>query len=229
MNVLENYFDTGKIPDYCSKEKLNKFYNAYLYNLHQSAYRTSWVALDEIEERLPKVWKCIGDKYLENSETDTDKLAMDIYSNGTYFPVFVMKLQGEKYKIRDGIHRVFVMRKLVEKGYWNEDHKILICTNEHVDSGNKERRFHIPMAVVDEFKENYRAIYDDMKEGLVKYIDQEKELAEYKTIKEGYLEFTCLSLLLRNAFFEYREKNGIAFKPSPVINNEEAWKKWRGF
>lgn len=229
MNVMDNYFDVNKIPDYCSRSKLEKFYNAYLFNLHQSSYRTLWVTLNEIKECHLSGWKCIKDKYLEDSEQNKDKLAMDIYTNGTYFPVFVKKQQDGKYIIRDGVHRVYVMRRLIEKGYWSKRKKILVSTDELLNPVEKQRVFHIPMVVVDEFKQNYAFIYNDLNEKPLKFVDEDEELAEYKTQKSGYLAFTCLSLLLRNPFFEYKEKNEFPIKPSPVINNQNKWKKWRGY
>lgn len=232
MNVLENYFDTNVIPDYCSKENLSMVYDNYLYNLKTCQYQTKWITLEEIEEHHLNGWKCIGDKYLEDSEHDKNKLALDIYRNGTYFPIFVSRQKEKPYKLRDGAHRLYTMKMLIKQGLWEKNRKILVATDEKVDGykAGQEFKFRIPMMVVDEFKENYAILYDELKtQSPMIYTDHNKYFAEYVTKRLGYLATVCIGLLLRNALFEYRSKNGDIIKPSPIINDYDAWLEWRGY
>jgi hypothetical protein len=231
MKILENYFNVSLIPDYCTEEKLNKFYGYYLHNLKTAPYKTMWVTLDEIEEREINNWLCIGDKFLEDSANDRNKLALDIYKNGTYFPLFVLKREGLTLKIRDGIHRIYCMRKLVEKGLWKKDRKVLVATDELTDDyyPGKNFIFYIPIVVAEDFKQNYSFIYRDIYESKLIYADKEKEFVEYRTKKKGYLTSVCISLLIRNALFEFKQKNGYPIKPSPIINDYNKWKEWRGY
>lgn len=232
MHILENYFDTNVIPDYCSKENLSMVYENYLYNLKTSPYQTKWVTLEEIEEHHLHGWKCIGDKYLEDSQHDKNKLALDIYRNGTYFPIFVLKQKGKPYKLRDGAHRLYAMKMLIEQGLWEKNRKILVATDEKVDGykEGQEFKFRIPTMVVDEFKENYSILYDELETNRpMIYTDHNKYFAEYITKRFGYLATACISLLLRNALFEYRSKNDDIIKPSPIINDYDAWLEWRGY
>lgn len=232
MKILDNYFDINKIPDYCSKDKLEKFYGYYLHNLKAGPYVTRWITLDEIAQFELKSWRCIGDKYLEESENDRNKLMMDIYESGTYFPMFVGKQRNEPYRLRDGAHRLYVMRKLIEMRLWNIERKILVATDEIIEGRKEDEEilYYLPMVVREEFKDNYTFIYRELDEKApLQYPDTEHELAVYNTKRGGYLAAACISLLLRNAFFEYRQKNGIPIKPSPVINDYAEWEKWRGF
>ena len=51
---------------------------------------------------------------------------------------------------------------------------------------------------------------------------------EWRTT-HGYMAQMMMCYLLRNAFFEYEKKNnGLRIPPSPVINDEAAWRAWRG-
>lgn len=232
MKVLENYFDTDRIPDYCTKEKLEKFYGYYLKNLKACPYKSKWVTLNEIEKREATSWECIGDQYLIDSKDDKTKLAMDIYQNGTYFPIFVTVAGDAPYKLRDGIHRIYAMRQLVDMGCWDKERKILIVTNEKADEpqNNEQPVYYLPLVVKEEFKDNYSLMYKELSDkDQLTYADTEKEFAEFRSGKGGYLAMSCMSLLLRNAFFEYRQKYGEPISPSPVINDIEMWKKWRGY
>lgn len=232
MKILDNYFDTILIPDYCSKQKLEKFYDYYLYNLNASPYKMKWVALEEIEMEDILGWECVGDMYLSDSKDDKSRLAMDIYENGTYFPLFVFKQEGGLYKLRDGAHRLYAMRMLVEKGLWEKGREVLISTDEDADRYDKNEKmlFYLPVAVKDEFKENYSFLYKELYSNLpLIHPDLEKEFAEYRTSGGRYLAVSCMSLLLRNALFEYKQKTGVPIKPSPVINVYENWVKWRGY
>lgn len=230
MIILENYFDVSWVPDYCSKEKLEKYYGYYLKNLKASPFRTGWVTLDRIERHPLRDWKCIGDKYLEDSDKNHEKLAMDIYANGTYFPIFLIGQRERPYKIRDGAHRVHAMRYLVGAGLWEKDRRILVSFDETIDRAGQESLFYLPLAVVDGFKKNYSFLYQELiKNGPLVYADDDREFAEYRTVNGGYLATACLSLLLRNAFFEFKQKHGTPIAPSPVINNYMEWQKWRGY
>jgi len=124
------------------------------------------------------------------------------------------------------------MRKLIEMRLWNIERKILVATDEIIEGRKEDEEilYYLPMVVREEFKDNYTFIYRELDEKApLQYPDTEHELAVYNTKRGGYLAAACISLLLRNAFFEYRQKNGIPIKPSPVINDYAEWEKWRGF
>ncbi len=232
MNVMDNYFDITMVPDYCKKGFLISVYEQYLYNLKISPYKTEWVSPYEIVAPEIQEWTCIGDKYLEDSKDDKSRLSMDIYQNGTYYPLIVEATNGNPYRLRDGIHRKYAMQMLIENGLWQKDKRVLVLTetdHEHYSKGG-ELVYHLPMMVVDEFKDNYKYIYDELlNNGNIKYIDEKKHFAEYRTRSKGYLAIACISLLLRNAMFDYRKKTGDVIKPADVFNNYNAWKEWRGY
>lgn len=231
MEIQDNYFDIKKVQDYCNKEFLLFVYNCYLYNLKRLSTKTKWIWLTEIEDHQLRSWTCIGDKYLEDSKDDKMKLAMDIYENGTYFPIFLKKELARPYILRDGGHRLRAMRLLVEKGFWDESKKIMVATDEQIETEyNKENIFLIPLMVTDEFKANYKAVYEEFfQQENIEYYDENKYFAKFRTERFGYLATACISLLLRNAFFEYKTKYGDVIETSPVINEYEAWKEWRGY
>lgn len=234
MEVRDNYFDTNILPDYCEEANLMKFYDAFVHNLKNSPYKTRWISPFEIEPIDPYSWVVCGDKYLINSEDDWMKLAMNVYNNGTYFPIFVLGQPEKeyKYKLRDGIHRFYCMRKLIELGYWKKNKKIMVATDELVDwfKGTDEREFLIPMTVNNAFKKTYRQLYEELaSKGSIVYSDESKMFAVLKTRNKGFLAVACLSLLLRNAFFDYEQLHGKSVKSSPYMNNHEAWLEWRGY
>lgn len=124
------------------------------------------------------------------------------------------------------------MEMLIENGYWQRDKKVLVLTetcHKHY-SEKSELVYHLPMMVVDEFKDNYRFIYDELlNNGDIKYVDEKRHFAEYRTRSKGYLATACISLLLRNAMFDYKEKTGDDIKAADVMNDYNAWKEWRGY
>lgn len=232
MIIQENYFDLKQKPDYCTEENLVETYNYYLKNLKNSPFMTKWVSLNEIEEHKLIGWKCIGDRYLDESEDDRNKLALDIYENGTYFPLFLLKKEGKPYKLRDGAHRLYVMRELQKQGLWEKNKKVMVATDEEINGYVKgeERVFYLPLKVSEQFKENYSFVYNEFySQKSISYVNSKKDFAEYRTCRGGYLATACISLLIRNALFEYKQKHGVPIKPSPVINSYDAWLSWRGY
>jgi hypothetical protein len=232
LAFLDNYFDTKKIPDFLTAQKLRKFYNMYLYNLKASPYRTAWVSLDDIMEIEIRQWDVIKDRFLTDTKDDPLKLAIDIRARGTYWPIFVFVEPDGKYRIRDGAHRVWSLKRLKEAGEWPAEKKVLVCTDQLVNgyTEGQEIHFGLPAPVVPEFIELYKTMYYRAQvNGHYQYLDDEHEVIIYRCHDTGYLTFTCLSLLLRNAIFDYQAQTGEVFWPHKAFNYPEYWEIWRGY
>lgn len=225
---MENCFNIGVIPDYCEEHKLKKFYDYYLENLKRLPYKMVWMDFEDIPFVEVRDWYIVGDKYLKNTINNKIALGLDILENGTYWPIFIIHEKG-KVKLREGMHRLYTIKLLKDKGLW-DNRKILVMTDEIIPREYKEKIYFIPHynIVNIEFLRRYKNVYKLLfKQGL-KTDDREGEILRIR-MKDGYLCQAMFSFLLRNAFYDYKEKYGKTFKPSPVINNYNAWVEWRGY
>lgn len=230
--IYDNHFNVENIPDYLTKEKLEKFYNWALYNLKVSPNKLEWIKPSELPYIEPRSWVVVGDAYLKNSEADNYLLAKDLLDNGTYWSIniFVDKNENNNvsYRLRDGVHRVHLIKMLNKQGLWKDDRKILVKTDELKETYTGEDiKFAIPSPhiVTDKFIQKYQFLYDTVNAKGIKYLDEECEIVEFKH-PTGYLCQVMFSYLLRNAFFEYQSKYGEIIKPSPYINDEAKFNEW---
>ena len=231
-----NYFDTNKLPNYCTEEILEKYYNVFLYNLKNYTGKSIWlhpldIDLSWVKKDLNTEWTCIKDKFLENTVGKQEELGYDLLKNGTYWPVYLKRREDDSLKLLDGLHRVYSTALLAKKGIWPKDKKLLfLLKNEEEDNIKKEDKrayFHAPLYVTNSFKKLYRPVY--FQNNLVNYQSSEfgNEFlkTELDSFKSGAFQ-NVFSLLLRNALFEYRNKTGNMIKTGRALNNEEEWEEW---
>lgn len=230
MHVLDNYFDLNQVPDYCKKDFLEDVYRQYLHNLRVSPYKMYWVKLSQIINVELKEWTCIKDKYLEHSKSNPLILGLDIKRNGTYYPIIADRKEDGYFEVRDGAHRLHSLKLLQEEGALDKEHEILVMTKERHEHRVQGEAivYHIPMMVVDEFKENYKNIYASLEDD-IDYLDEKGYFAKFEIHEDCYLATVCMSLLMRNAMFEYKSKNKDIIQPAECINSKAAWKMWRGY
>ncbi len=177
-------------------------------------------------------WYVLGDKYLKSTADNKLVLAYDIYENGTYWPLLVKRIIGKenRYELRDGVHRFYCMRKLIELGIWSSDKRVLVITDDLQQDYDCEiiRDFTVPCMVNDSFKDVFSFIYAEFdKCESIDYVDDNQYFAYFRT-KEASMRFvSCYSILLRNAFYDYKQENGYAYPTSPIINDERCWNDWK--
>lgn len=226
----ENLFNDEFVPNYNSKEIIDKFYNAYLYNLRISDMEFRWVKLDDIEKREVKSWHIIGDKFLKDTKRDRMKLAEDLIENGTYWPIYLSEKIGLEYPIKDGLHRVWSLQQAQKKGIVGPDKKVLAVIRKTTDRKPEKKRYKLPSplsissTMLGIYFANYRGI---LKSKNMNYTDSSKLLI-FDENQMGETPTLIYSLLLRNAIFEYNQSSDTKFKGAKVINDEEAFYKWRG-
>lgn len=222
----ENYnlFNEEFIPCYATKDNLDIFYEAYLYNLRLNPNEMIWLNPKEIEDKPVTQWSVIGDQYLKNNSSID--LAQDIMENGTYWPLFV-KREGGRILLSDGIHRLNSIKRAQKEGIWPKDKKVLafVRTNEKYE---KAIKYKIPSPLALDHKllgffyRYYKAILLDS----TSYTDKSRLLC-YREDRMGDAPLVIMALLMRNAIYEYNKYGLNKFQGAEVINNEEAFHKWR--
>lgn len=217
----ERYFNHDKVPNYWEKEVLDRYYEKYIYNLGCLNMKTEWVRVKDIELTKPLGWMCLDDRFLFETMAEPEKLGRDILENGTYWAICLEKEDGV-YKIRDGIHRIYSIRHLIEIGELPEDFEMFsIIRNEEADN----RKAYSPVApawVSDDFVQFYSMIYKENSD-----FDESQEFFELcEGTRFHYLATMMYALLLRNAMYEHKERTGEAYKGHPIINDKSAWEAW---
>jgi hypothetical protein len=225
QDANSNLFNEEFVPNYATKENLDKFYQAYLYNLRINPNEMLWLTLDEIEDKPVTQWSVIGDQYLKNNSSID--LAKDIIENGTYWPLFVNRKEG-KIVLNDGIHRLNSLKMAQREGLWPKNKKVLafVRTNKKYEEPGK---YIIPSPLAVDHKllgffyKYYRAPILDPSS----YTDESRLLC-YREDRMGDAPLVIFALLMRNAIYEYNKYGLHKFQGAKVINNEEAFYKWRG-
>jgi hypothetical protein len=142
-----------------------------------------------------------------------DRLALgrDILKNGTYWHLHLKEEDGI-FHLRDGIHRLWSIKKLVETGEWPED-RMLFCITRTPVGTSEDIRMRLPVNVTGDFQLKYPGAYWNAGH-LVGDISMEV------TTGMGHaLSYVVMySALLRDAMY----RSG-RIGPSEIINKEDKW------
>jgi len=221
----ERYFNHDIVPNYSTKQVIQKYYDVYFENLKNLTMKMEWVKVMDLEVLDPRGWRCLDDMFLDDTAENPINLGYDIKENGTYWCICLDK-EDDKYIIKDGVHRIASIRKLIVNNELPEDFEMLaIIRTEKITPQNCTYKF--PMNFVTTvFKDFYKGMYDIIfrDDELVK--DSKEEFLVVSHPRFAYLSVMMYSLLLRNAMFEYKKNNGVAFPSSDIVNNKETWNDW---
>jgi hypothetical protein len=219
-------FKVGAFSGNPTREILEGFYSLYLENLRKLPYGMKWASLDEIWPVDAGDWEISDSGIVGSIDVGQTETAPDLPETGTYWPLFVIQ-ETNGYRLRDEGYRVQAYRELAAEGKWNK--KLLVVTDKPVGDGTLKRITYTipaPRILTDGFKIPRFAVYNN-KPATAESQDN-PYVVPYES-EDGYSVAMVWSHLLQFAFFEYGERTGELIKPSPVINDVEAWKKWRGY
>lgn len=226
-NMTNNLFNEQVVPDYLTKETLEKYYREYYYyNLMKQKDNMYWMKLKDIPTVNIDAWYMVGDQYLRDSESDNLKLGRDIVQNGTYWPIATFKNDDGTVRLREGGHRIDSLRQLADIGEVSMDMELLVLQDDAKRRTCNKYYVPSPHIVSSEYHKKYEEVYLDiyksMANGAYEFGDDGRLLL-VDNANLFYISQAMFSHLLRNAFFEYREKTGEIIKPNPIFNNKELW------
>lgn len=224
-----NLFNKIMVPEYNSKNFIDKMYDAYLWNLKYVNYSFEWVKLKNIPHTEPNDWGVLGDKFLKDSELNKLKLAEDIIENGTYWPLYARHNKKGGIVLRDGLHRASSLKEAEKLGLLSGEKKFLLIFRDTRPFKDYKAKFKIasPHIVSELFFAFFINYYkNEISQEKIPYISKDKLLI-YKEEDTGDAAMVMMSVLIRNAIFEYNQNSDVNFKGSPIVNKEEVFYEWR--
>jgi len=249
-NSRNLYYNRQDVKRNYTKEQVSSMYNTdyidfNLKNIIKSGvFDFRFIELNELKLRnriVEKRWDTFcSDPFLQNMSEDKIKLGLDIKKNGTYYPLIVSTLNptDENLYIFEGNHRAISLKLLQSMGELPMDYKILcivipcnymIYKTTDIKTPLKES---IMLRCILENIYGSGVIGDDnMLSKAVNKIhsDGNSLINDYTIEYRGYniedIIFTIHSypLWVRDLIFNYRQD----ILPSPIINNEEIFNKWK--
>jgi len=233
---LKTWFNTKLEPDYLNPEILNIYYNAYIFNLksYAAAYRCFFISPADLHlGHQTRPWVMEGDPYLRASENDNEVFLRDLLENGTYWHMGLLKT-AEGYSVSTGVHRFQAIQTLMRRKQWPPAKKLLAVTEEQENREDipPALEFYVPIAPQSEFKKNYSNVYGRFKNDR----DKPFEISDNFVVltipgNESSSKIYCFAglytILLREAFYEYKIKTKWAYPPHKAVNNEKDWAEWR--
>ncbi|MGL4999899.1 MAG: hypothetical protein ACRC5T_13130, partial [Cetobacterium sp.] len=158
LSSIKSDFELGEL----SKEDVIILYSKFIENMRNLPFeikfipvekiRTSSYFLDEENNTYENAAEKNNNMYMKNNSHTN--LAMDIYNNGTYWPLFVTIESDLDYKIIEGNYRLGTIKAAVEKGEINKNFKMLAVTNK-LRNNFEEVTFDIPFVENVEYMKNH--------------------------------------------------------------------------
>lgn len=175
-----------------------------------------------------------NDKFLQDYKEDMSALGWNILNHGTYFPCVVEKLNDDKYKVYQGIHRVSSLKLLNSMGKSPKDFKLfclimkkhmITFDNNNFNTSSIKFRYIFDVAygcssMSDEIR-NYLRV--DAKNNGDKFINDFIVERTCNDFNEIYSLFQDSAGLIRDLLF-LQDKN-YSLIPD-IFNNQNAFNSW---
>lgn len=132
-------------------EEIKNFYGEFINNMKELPFEIKFIPINKIKTNAYYLdedlnnYEMSAEKnnnhYMKNNKTQ--KLAMDIFNNGTYWPLFVTMFSDLDYEIVEGNFRLGTLRSAQNQGLIPEDFEMLCVTNR-LKSDFEKVTFKIP-------------------------------------------------------------------------------------
>lgn len=208
---------------------INKFYNDFINNVKSvhAVFKCAWVDPRKISLRLNLKWKW-------SSVEERINMGYEILNHGMYFPLVVFKTENG-YIIQDGNHRLDAVFTMMDMNKWPKGRKIFViimpecCKDQKKKILNKEHLgYPLPEIKYLHLVKNVKSLFSYLELKNEETIDDDIIRVGVKTYVEYSKLFMAYQIILERVLEECKIKNNdILIQPSPFINNQIIWKKWK--
>lgn len=206
-------------PVYNFSDIKNFYYKYYPFNIKQllsenTGFSYKFLTISEVELANPEFGSNFlydDNKYLNSTNNDKIKLAVDILEKGTFWPMFMTK---DRY-VEEGQHRLYSLKK------YNEEvspvkRKFLFIEDSHFFSFGENT---VNSLVNIDYK-NFKNIYA---------LDTNYKFFIRQTLSPVDVENECFKIssgFLNSLIFEINRRHPNYIKPNPIFNDEKLFEKY---